>query len=70
MKKVTRNKVGRVLIALFHHRYNRRNNFRVNTATLQRLEASVAAQRFLRSTDPKRFASAGFYGPFGPTSSN
>jgi hypothetical protein len=70
MKKTTRHRVGRAIAALFHHRYLRRNNFRVNTATLEKLEASVAAQRALRTSDPKSFASTGLYGPFGPAAFN
>lgn len=64
MKKAPRNQFFRVLVTLFHARYVRRNNFRINTQTLERLEASVASQRQLRSQDPKRFASSAFYGPF------
>ena len=64
MKKAPRDPFFRALIALFHTRYLRRNNFKINTLTLERLEASVASQREMRSKDPKRFAETGFYGPF------
>ena len=64
MKKTTRNPFFRMLLTLFHTRYLRRNNFKMNTLTLERLEASVREQRELRSSDPKLFASSGFHGPF------
>jgi hypothetical protein len=64
MKKVTRQPFLRALASLTHHRYLRRNNFNINTRTLERLEASVAAQRRFRTENPEQFATASFYGPF------
>jgi hypothetical protein len=64
MQKVSRHPFSRAIAAMFHHRYLRRNTFKINTKTLERLEADVAAQRALRSSDPKAFASSSFYGPF------
>lgn len=66
MQKISRHPLRRALTAMFHDRYMRRNNFKINTMTLERLEADVAAQRALRSSDPEAFAKTGFHGPFAP----
>lgn len=56
----------RGVYALFHGRFQRRQNFIINSIILEEREAMVKEERRIRAEDPMLFSRTGFYdGPFG-----
>lgn len=65
MQRITRVQPFRALRALFHGRFQRRQNFRFNTMTLLEREEMVRQERELRTNNPEAFADGSLYGgPF------